>query len=538
MSPRYWLVALLSAGLAATHPMGNFSVSHYTRFQVTARGVEITYVLDLAELPTFDLLRQWNLERTSPRAELERKAAEQARLWTGNLQIASGGSPVKPKFLKADLVIADGAGDLPIARITSHLRLDIPPGKLEYEDRNFAERAGWKEIVIDAGKGVVLEHASQGSEDRSHALTQYPQDPTIAPPQDLRAAVEWTASQPAVAAAAKPKPAPVVAPIPQPKGPAAPAPVTMTTQAAPAGSVVKGDFLSRMLHQRELTLGMILIAIVVAFALGAAHALTPGHGKTIVAAYLVGSRGTLKHAMFLGAMVTFTHTVSVFLLGLATLFLFQYVMPEKITQVLGAISGLSIVAIGAWMMYQRIRGIRPAPIQAHHHHHDHDHAHDHHHHDHDHHHAHVHHDHDHHHHHEDEHVHSHGSVVHSHGPGGHVHSHDIPDQISWGSLIALGASGGLVPCESALVLLLSAIALGRAGLGLILLVAFSLGLAIVLMGIGVLVLYAKHLLPQSDDAHRHPAFRWIPVASAGIVVFLGLIMTGVSLGWLRPGWII
>lgn len=533
MSPRYWTVALLGAALAAAHPMGNFSVSHYTRFEVTAHGVEMIYALDLAELPTFDLLRQWGLERTSPRADLERKATEQARAWTGNLQIASGGSPVKPKFLKADLVIADGAGDLPIVRISSHLRLDVTPGKLEYEDGNFAERAGWKEIVIRAAKGVVLEHASQGPEDRSNALTQYPQDPAVAPPQDLRAAVEWTATPPALAAAPKPRPVPVVTPIPQPKGPATPAPVTMSAKAAPAGSVVKGDFLSRMLHQRELTLGMIVIAMVVAFALGAAHALTPGHGKTIVAAYLVGSRGTLKHAMFLGAMVTFTHTVSVFLLGLATLFLFQYVVPEKITQVLGAISGLSIVAIGAYMMYTRIRGILPTAVPAHHHQHDHDHGQDHHHHDH----AHVPHDHDHHQHHR-EHVHSHGSRVHSHGPGGHVHSHEMPDEISWGSLVALGASGGLVPCESALVLLLSAIALGRAGLGLILLVAFSLGLAIVLMGIGVLVLYAKHLLPKSGNAHRHPAFRWIPVASAGIVVFVGLLMTGVSLGWLQPGWII
>ena len=113
------------------------------------------------------------------------------------------------------------------------------------------------------------------------------------------------------------------------------------------------DRLLRILHQQELTPWVILAAIGVAFALGAAHALTPGHGKTIVAAYLVGSRGTLKHAAFLGAMVTFTHTVSVFLLGLATLFLFQYVVPQKVTQVLGAISGLSIVAIGAWMLYKR-----------------------------------------------------------------------------------------------------------------------------------------------------------------------------------------
>src|SRR6202165_5229535 len=142
-----------------------------------------------------------------------------------------------------------------------------------------------------------------------------------------------------------------------------------------AGSTLQQDALARLLHQPEITPWMVAAAIGIAFVLGAAHALTPGHGKTIVAAYLVGSRGTMKHAAFLGAMVTFTHTVSVFLLGLATLFLFQYVMPEKITRVLGAISGLSIVAIGGWMMYRRIRGIRPASAHAHHHH-DHDHSHD------------------------------------------------------------------------------------------------------------------------------------------------------------------
>src|ERR1700683_674238 len=135
----------------------------------------------------------------------------------------------------------------------------------------------------------------------------------------------------------------------------------------------QNDALTRLLHQQQLTPWMIAAAIGIAFGLGAAHALTPGHGKTIVAAYLVGSRGTLKHAAFLGAMVTFTHTVSVFLLGLATLFLFQYVVPQKVTQVLGAISGLSIVAIGGWMLYKRVRGVG----HTHHHSHDHDHHHDH-----------------------------------------------------------------------------------------------------------------------------------------------------------------
>src|SRR4029077_3125719 len=128
------------------------------------------------------------------------------------------------------------------------------------------------------------------------------------------------------------------------------------------------DALTRLLHQQQLTPWMIAAAIGIAFVLGAAHALTPGHGKTIVAAYLVGSRGTLKHAAFLGAMVTFTHTVSVFLLGMATLFVFHYVVPENITRILGAISGISIVAIGAWMLYKRLRGPGHTHSREHHQH--------------------------------------------------------------------------------------------------------------------------------------------------------------------------
>ena len=119
-------------------------------------------------------------------------------------------------------------------------------------------------------------------------------------------------------------------------------------------------------------MSMVLLGLVVAFGLGAIHALSPGHGKTIVAAYLVGSRGTVKHALFLGGMVTFTHTISVFFLGLTTLFLSQYVLPEKIIPVLGAISGISIVWIGGMLLYQRARRLR-----GHEHVHDHPHSHDH-----------------------------------------------------------------------------------------------------------------------------------------------------------------
>jgi ABC-type nickel/cobalt efflux system permease component RcnA len=259
-----------------------------------------------------------------------------------------------------------------------------------------------------------------------------------------------------------------------------------------------------LLHQGDIPLSMMLIGLAVAFGLGAIHAMSPGHGKTIVAAYLVGTHGTPKHAIFLGGMVTFTHTITVFLLGLTTLFLSRFVVPEKIYPVLGAISGLSIVWIGAMLLYKRIQAARAHGHHHHSHEHDHAHAHDHHH----------------------EHHHDHGD--------GHVHSHVPEGNVSMSSLIALGASGGLVPCPSALVLLLSSIALGRIGLGLSLLVAFSLGLAGVLMAIGLIVLYAKHLLPDSQKTSQHAAFRLLPVASAAIIVCVGIIMTGVSLGVIRP----
>lgn len=514
------------AAQVMAHPMGNFSVSHYTKLIVTGTGIEVEYALDLAEIPTFEILRAWNLDRTAPRAELETRAAEQAREWLDHVAINVNGKPVRARFESAAIVIADGAGNLPIVRITTKAHIPARGGRLQYEDRNYPDRAGWKEIVIASGNGAMLRKASQSNKEISRALTQYPPDPTLAPPQDLRAELEWTIDEPIIMARRSHKkapdnraindeaPPPVIAKVPQPHlAPPVASPATMTAQAAPPGAVVRGDFLSKLLHQRELTPWMILLAIACAFALGAAHALTPGHGKSIVAAYLVGSRGTLKHAAFLGAMVTFTHTISVFVLGIATLFLFRYIVPEKITYVLGTVSGLSIVIVGAWMFYKRLHTTFHTHRHSHAHNEHHSHDHDHH-----------------------DHAHDHPHSHHHHGRA-HVHSH-IPDQISWAGLVALGVSGGLVPCESALVLLLGAIALGRVGLGLWLLLSFSLGLALVLMLIGVLVLYAKNLLPERKRSGHSGMLRWLSIASPALVMVVGLVMTGVALGWIQPRWMI
>ena len=246
--------------------------------------------------------------------------------------------------------------------------------------------------------------------------------------------------------------------------------------------VAQGESLSRLLHQGELGWSATLLAMLAAFAFGAVHALSPGHGKTLVAAYLVGSRGTARHAVFLGLMVTFTHTISVFALGLVTLYLSRFVLPETITPILGAISGVTIVWVGATLLYRRTVGWRTAPPPT--------------------------------------------PLAHHHGDG-QVHTH-VPEEVSVGGLIALGASGGLVPCPSALVLLLTSVSLGRVGLGLTLLVAFSAGLAVVLTGIGLAVLYAKHWLPDRAKTAENPWFRYLPVASAAFIVCIGMAMTWVS----------
>src|SRR4051812_33837957 len=428
------------AGTVAAHPMGNASVSHYTRIELTPAAVHLRYVLDLAEIPAVELLQQWKADPASP--DLEGRAAEQAKQWGRSLKLEVGGRTLAPQFDRASISVGSG----PTIRIVADFHADSAPGPLRYEDGNYPDRSGWKEIVI-AGVNA----------DRSRELTAYPPDALTSAPQDVQATANWPGAEP-----------------------------------APATS----DYLSRMLRQGEITWGMMFAGMVVAFGLGAVHALSPGHGKTIVAAYLVGTRGTPKHAIFLGGMVTFTHTISVFFLGLTTLFLSQYVLPEKIFPILGAISGLSIVWIGATLFFKRLRAASGTTVHHHHHHHG-------------------------------------GALVHDHGDG-HYHSHVPEGDVTMGSLIALGASGGLVPCPSALVLLLSSVALGRVALGLTLLVAFSAGLALVLMAIGLIVLYAKHLLPDREKTARNPLFRYLPVASAGLITCAGMVMTAVALGWVRP----
>ena len=288
-----------------------------------------------------------------------------------------------------------------------------------------------------------------------------------------------------------------------------------------------------MLRTGDLSTSFLAGTLLAAMVWGAGHALTPGHGKAIVGAYLIGARSTPWHAVYLGLTVTLTHTLGVFALGLIALFASQYVLPEQLYPWLGAVSGLIVVGMGLYMLRQRL-GTAPAGPSANHSHHHHDHGHshhaDHHHHhghDHDHHavdhhqgHPHTHDDHDGHSHHHTQDHHDHG---HSHGQG---HSHLPPgadgSPVTWRSLLLLGVSGGLLPCPSALVLLLAAVSMNRAGFGMALVVAFSFGLAAVLTVVGLL------FVKGSAVVQRVPRFtvwqRYLPVASALVITVLGVVL--------------
>lgn len=251
--------------------------------------------------------------------------------------------------------------------------------------------------------------------------------------------------------------------------------------------------LDALLRAPSLTPQFFAVALLVALVLGALHALTPGHGKTVVAAYLVGSRGTIGHAAFLGGIVTLTHTGSVLLLGVLAVIASRAIIPSRLTPLLELASGLLILALGLNLLWARFRASRHPATHSHSHTHDHSHHHDH------------------------DHTHEHG---HDHG-----HSHHIPDpsEISWRSLLALGVSGGLVPCPDAIAILLIAVAIQRLLLGLVLILAFSAGLAAVLIAIGVALVTGKGLLARRFERFE-PATRWLPLVSAVIVTGLGLLV--------------
>jgi ABC-type nickel/cobalt efflux system permease component RcnA len=477
--------------MVLAHPMGNFSISRYAGLRIAQHVIELRYLLDMAEIPTFTEIQESGIIPEVGHPSLRGYLDRQTVLLQEGLLVEMNGQRLPLQGVASEIVFPPGAGDLPTLKLGIVYRASFEttcveaPCHLHYRDSNFPGRIGWQEVIAVAEPGITVVQSSVPAPDRSRALTDYPTALLSSPPQVLEAEVRFRQESPphVVATTGAPQPSPG-----QVRG-------TGSSMTTPRGA------LTELVTTQQLSLGMVCLALAVAIGLGALHALEPGHGKTVVAAYLVGTRGTPRHALYLGLIVTATHTAGVYLLGAVTLYLSHYIVPERLYPWLGGLSGLLITGLGCGLFLQRYVGENQAHTHIHSHAHHHSHLHKH------------------------AHAHHHATIHHDY-PSPHAASQPQPSReetISSRALLALGVTGGIVPCPAALVVLLSAVALQRVGFGLLLIVAFSVGLAGVLITLGLLMVSARHAMARFQGEGRLMT-RWLPLTSAAVITVFGLAM--------------
>ena len=418
------LAAFVLPVAASAHPLGNFTVNRFSRIEVAGPRIYVRYVLDLAEIPTFQAGRI--------------DARSYARRIARGAHLTVNGRRVRLIPIETVLAHPPGAGGLRTTRLETILRGPTLAGAsdVEYRDTNYGDRIGWKEIVVGLAPSS------------SHELRAYPQD---------------LLSSPLTVTSVRTRLIPETVPGTRPhvtKGAGLQAPDRVADSAFAA-----------LVGRDRLGFWVIVASLGAALFWGMAHALSPGHGKTIVTAYLVGQRGTPRHAALLGLVVTATHTVGVFALGAVTLVLSRFIVPEKLYPWLNVVSGVLVVLIGASVLRSRWRHRR----------------------------------------------------AHTRGHDHHHRDHEREHGLSRRSLVAVGISGGLLPCPSALVVLLAAITLHRVAFGMLLVVAFSAGLALTITGIGLAAVLARGAFRRVSFDGR--VLSLLPTASALVIVAAGVLMT-------------
>jgi nickel/cobalt exporter len=456
------LLAAAGGGVASAHPLGNFTINHYAGLTIQPDSVIVDYVIDMAEIPAFQESSEIDRDGDGvlSHAELAAYAASRCEALRSGLSLRVDARP-------AILSVTGATAALPVGQAgLSTLRLEcgyagalgtLADGRsrtLEFADANYAERIGWREITA-RGDGVDL-NSTLPTKSQSARLTAYPQD-LLASPLDMRRAdIQVTSAGPAMDQALSPLP---------------PAPATDGRPNDPLASLIG--------HAEVSPLGL-GAALLIAFGLGILHALSPGHGKTVMAAYLVGTRGTRGQALVLGPVVALSHTAGVLLLGGVTLSASRLIAPERLYPYLSTAAGVIVVGIGVTLLVRRIR--------------ERDHGHDH----------------------------------------GHGHSHRrfaAPTGLAWRPLVALGLSGGLVPSASALLLFLGAIHFDRIGLGMILILAFGFGMAATLVTAGLALVGAKRVAQGVAGRHHFVgrALHVVPEIAALVVLGFGVAMTAQGL---------
>ena len=324
----------LNPAPAAAHPLGNFTVNRYARVELGANGIRLRYVIDMAEIPSFAETPRIDANKDGLLSDGEKQAyADQRAIDYGaNLKLEVNGSAVRLLPGLATVTLPEGQAGLTTIRFVGDYSGALPAGWEKGVRRPSAtaisvDRLGWKEIVILPGEGVALQSSSAPTADISQELTAYPQE-KLKSPLDIREASFALAAGDSSA-------------LPQPV-----APGSGKTSASPAKS---GGGFARLVSRENLSPAFIALSLLAAIAWGAAHALGPGHGKTIVAAYLVGERGTARHAVILGLTVTITHTSTVISLGLVTLYASRFVAAEDLYLWLSVGFGVLVVLMGLFL---------------------------------------------------------------------------------------------------------------------------------------------------------------------------------------------
>ena len=535
----FLFVLILSSATSFAHPMGNFSVNHYSKIKIGQQSIEIRYLIDMAEIPAFQEIRQFELTPKADNPNAARYLDRQEQLLKEGLSLESDGQSIRLETISRQITFTDGAGGLPTMKIgfvfSGKLGGNAGHHKLSYVDNNFPGRSGWKEIVVLGERVGILDSSAPGI-DRSQELSNYSSDALNSPPQQLSALVDFDAPLPVrPLRSVYPTSAPVL--LRQQKSPAitsnAITPSDLRRQShasevaaftvlpqsptAHAQNTPRSRFTELISTQGKLSFWVLFSAALIAAGLGALHALEPGHGKTIVAAYLVGSRGTARHAVLLGIVVTAAHTAGVYLLGALTLYASRYIVPEQLYPWLGAISGLSVAGLGIFIFLRHWTGETG----------EHSHAPG------------------------EEHSHwflsmlkqstfkqatpEHATAVEpENGTAASTDTKSAERSLSLRELSMLGITGGIVPCPAALVVLLSAFSLHRIGFGLFLITAFSFGLAAVLVTVGLTMVYAKRVV-SSRVRRSNAALRFLPILSSAFMVVLGVGITASAVASVHIG---
>jgi ABC-type nickel/cobalt efflux system permease component RcnA len=445
-----WITSgLLGAAPAAAHPLGNFTTNTYAGLVVRPDAVAVDYVVDLAEVPTL---------------QTRRAGAPDCGGLAGGLDVAVDGRLVPLQVAGSDLSFPAGEGGLETLRLECRLEAEVEVGAAEVRlrDGNLTGRVGWHEVTA-VGDGTTLVETDVPEESVSARLTDYPSQA----PLDRREASLTVR--------------PGGARLAEGAGGASTAPDRGGDRLTDAFTSLVGD--------RSVTPAFGLLAALLAVGLGCLHALAPGHGKTLMAAYVLGEDSRLRQLAGLGLTVAATHTAGVLVLGLVVS-ASTAVAPEAVLTGTSVASGVLLAAVGAGLL---VRRLRRGPG----HHHGHPHPHD----------------------------HGHGAD-HGHGTDhGHDHARPLPRAGSW-RVVGMGFAGGLVPSPSALVVLLGAAAVGRVWFGVVLVVAYGLGMAAALVAAGALLVRAR---PRLDAWSRGGGLLGAGVRALPLVTAGGLLVGGLSL---------